>query len=255
MTNPFPSSSSNPGRRRRGSGWAVLGFCLGSAALPGDLVGQIVLSGPHELNFVLPDNDPSGVVDVRTLAAPGYVSEVSIDVSFGGPGSRNGDVYLSLSHESGFVVLLNRVGRDQDRSGGYADPGMTVTFSATGEDIHTYRTSLLGNESTALGERLTGTWSPSGRDADPSTVATGTSRSARLDSFVGLPAAGDWILYAADLGTGGIVTFQSWSLTVTTTASPVPEPSFWATAAALSAVAGIGWIRRRQGRNSASRLP
>ena len=239
-----PTSSSNPCRKLRGPGWAALGFCIGLAALPGDLVGQIVLSGPFELNLALPDNDPSGVVDLRTLSASGYITGITVDLSLGGSGSRNGDVYLSLSHESGFVVLLNRVGRDPGLAGGYADPGMTVTFSASGEDIHTYRTSLFGNESTPLGERLTGTWAPSGRDADPASVTASTPITATFGSFTGVPAAGDWILYAADLGSGGLVTLERWSLTVTTSPTPVPEPAHWGFIGAF--LSGLGALLRKR---------
>ena len=240
---PLPPSfkPSIPRGRRR---WPALGMALGLSVLNGALLGQIVVSGPHELNLVLPDNDPSGVVDVRTLTAPGYITSLTVEVSLGGPGSRNGDVYLSLSHESGFVVLLNRVGRNAGLAGGYADPGMTVTFSARGEDIHTYRTSLFGNESTPLGDRLTGTWAPSGRDADPASVTASTPITATFGSFTGVPAAGDWILYAADLGAGGLVTLERWSLTVTTSPTPVPEPAQWGMIGAF--LAGLGALLRKR---------
>lgn len=242
MTSPeFPTS---PRRKNRRPVWTALGTALGLAAMTGALRGQIVLSGPYEWNLVLPDNDPSGGVDVRTLAAPGYITGLTVDVSIGGPGSRNGDVYLSLSHESGFVVLLNRVGRNPGLAGGYADPGMTVTFSEGGEDIHTYRTSLFGNESTPLGDRLTGTWGPSGRDADPASVTASTPITAAFGSFAGMPVAGDWILYAADLGSGGLVTVERWSLTVYTSPTPVPEPAQWGFIGTL--LAGLGALLRKR---------
>ncbi len=221
-----------------------MGTALSLAAMTIDLRGQIVLSGPNEVNLVLPDNDPSGLVDVRTLTAPGYITSLTVDVSLGGPGSRNGDVYLSLSHESGFVVLLNRVGRNAGLAGGYADPGMTVTFSAGGEDIHAYRTSLFGNESTPLGDRLTGTWAPSGRDADPASVTASTPITATFGSFAGVPVAGDWILYAADLGSGGLVTLERWSLTVTTSPTTVPEPAHWGFIGAF--LSGLGALLRKR---------
>ena len=92
------------------------------------------------------------------------------------------DEKITLSHGSGFSVLLNRVGSTAGNPYGYSDSGLSVTLSdSAANDIHTYRSVV----SLAAGAPLTGTWQPDARITDPGSVVNTDSRSAFLSSFNG----------------------------------------------------------------------
>jgi hypothetical protein len=69
-------------------------------------------------------------------------------------------------------------------------------------DIHQYRFTLSGSETTPLGGPLTGIWTPDGRVVDPDLVLNTDPRTALLGSFNGLDPNGEWTLLIADLDTG-----------------------------------------------------
>lgn len=210
--------------------------------------GQVLLTynwstfdGQTEL--AIPDANATGVSDVRTIVGEA-LQIISLAVRFEALGTYNGDLYLTLQHESGFSVLLNRPGRSNGNSFGYGDAGLNVIFNDTASngDSHVYRDILTPSS----GAPLTGTWQPDGRLADPSFSLTTSPRSAFLNSFAGKNAEGDWTLFAADLSAGGQTQILSWGLDITV----VPEPAgyAWATSTALAAfIFARSMTRQKQG--------
>jgi subtilisin-like proprotein convertase family protein len=194
----------------------------GTASLRADIFSATNSWNLGEL--VVPDGQPEGLV--TTLNFSGIeellVQEVRVRLTF--DAEYNGDLYVTLSHGTGYSVLLNRVGRDETASFGYADPGFSeVAFAdSAANDVHIYRTFVVGDPNVPLGGPLTGTWQPDGRTTDPDSVVSSDPRTATLASFNGQSAAGDWTLFVADLSPGGSTELRSWSIEITTA---VPEPS------------------------------
>ena len=184
------------------------------------------------------DNDDTGTVSRHTITAgTGGVpsaAEIStityVTVSLNFSGGWNGDIYAYLIHDSGYAVLLNRIGRDAGNPDGSSTSGMTVTLDDSAPtNIH------LPPSTSGV---LTGVYQADGRNTDPDSVLTSDPRSALLSSFNGLNAAGEWTLFVADLNPGDQSTLESWSLTITA----VPEPS----SAVLLLGAGLFALRRRR---------
>lgn len=178
------------------------------------------------LNLRIPDGGSSGLVqgiDVTGVSDAIGKVEVSLSISGYQGNAFNGDLYVTLQHESGFAVLLNRAGRRAENGFGYGDNGIDVTFSdsAANGDIHNYRLTLNGSHSAPIAGRLSGVWSPDARNVDPALVLDDTPRTAFLSSFNGLNPNGTWSLYLADLDPGGAAQLDSWGLQIV----PVPEPS------------------------------
>jgi len=170
------------------------------------------------LSLAIPDGNAAGVSSIITV--PDFYDIASITLTLDISGAFNGDLYAYVRHDSGFAVLLNRVGRSGSLAGGYADTGFSITFDdAAASDVHTYRAgafTLNGNG------QLTGTWQPDGRGADPELSLDISPRSEFLSDFNNAPVNGQWTLFLADVsGGGGQSTLNSWSVTV----NPVPEPS------------------------------
>src|SRR5437762_12909329 len=89
------------------------------------------------------DGSLFGWQDTRLLSVPfNTIQDVNVRINLSG--GWNGDLYAYLVHNSGFSVLLNRVGRSlaEGTSFGYSDAGMNVTFddqSSHTRDFHFYR--------------------------------------------------------------------------------------------------------------------
>ncbi len=205
------------------------------------------------------DGNASGVSDTRVIvSAIAQLTDVNVSLSLTNPfagGAHNGDYLVYLTHETGFAVLLNRVGKrdpmgemDFEAAFGYADNGFDITLDDQAEngDVHVYRLQLGlgGSHGTPVDadyiQPLRGAWAPDGRHPDDGNVIT-APRSALLSSFNGLPASGAWTLFVADLSRDGMATLDHWSLELTGT--PVPEPE------AVAGVVGLGlllwgWCRR-----------
>jgi len=165
----------------------------------------------------IPDANTTGWSDTRTLSGIGDTVITDVNVTINVSGGYNGDLYVYLSHGSGFSVLLNRVGRTSGNSFGYSDAGFNVTFNDQASqsiDFHLYQTvngfSLNGSE-----------WRPDARNVSPLTVTDGASRTALLSAFNNLNPNGDWTLFVADLSGGSVSQIQSWSLQI----EAVPEPT------------------------------
>ena len=111
---------------------------------------------------------------------------------------------------------------------------MITLSDAALNNIHTYRNQT----APVSGNPLTGDWQPDGRAVDPDDVVDTDTPTAKLDSFVGQAAEGDWTLFVADLSGGDTHTLNGWSIEIV----GVPEPS---TAILLSAGLLFAVHRRR----------
>jgi subtilisin-like proprotein convertase family protein len=194
------------------------------------------------INHEIPDGDDSGWVDVQSIqstSAPIDTVRVTLDIAGTGAGGFNGDLYATLQHGTGFAVLLNRPGLRGDNLAGYSDSGLTVTFDdlASNGDVHRYRFTLAGDHDLPLPGALTGTWAPDGRTTDPERVMETDPRSALLDSFAGQDPNGDWVLFVADLSSGGTSRINGWSLEVDQ--APIPEPRL---AIGMAAGGCLAWV-------------
>jgi len=175
----------------------------------------------REVGQLIPDNDPTGIVSVLDVSGSGLdLSKVTVSLEL--TGGFNGDLYAELRHDSGFSVLLNRVGRTEGQSFGYLDSGLSVIFDddAPNGDIHLYQETLEGAP-------LTGLWQPDGRTSLPSATVSSDPRTASLANFVGVNPNGTWTLTIADHDGGGEATLVRWGIRIT----QVPELSSQAMAA------------------------
>ena len=211
---------------------AVFGIAANSSAQ----VTTRTVSTNFSVNLAIPDNDFSGIASTKAfggLTLPFETNVFDLNVTLNISGDYNGDLYAYITHNSGFSVLLNRVGKTTANPLGYSDDGINIKLDdqATGRDVHNYRVTLSGNQTTPLPAGLTGTWLPDGRNVNPDTVLDTSARTALLSSFMGLNPSGSWTLFIADLSAGGTSTLVSWGLEVT-----VPEPG----TVALLALGGIG---------------
>lgn len=174
---------------------------------------------------MVPDNNLSGWSDTRMVSTmpAGTFSGLSVNLQLSG--GWNGDLYAYLVHDTGFSVLLDRVGTGVSgvSSYGYGDAGMNVTLAASGTSIHQY-----GNSST-FSSTPTGTW-----------MTDNTSGS--LGSFLSTSPNGSWSLFISDQGGGGVSMVQSWGLQMDIVA--VPEVESWI-AAALAGAFGAFWVNRQ----------
>ena len=171
---------------------------------------------------IIPDNDFNGWADTRSVSTmpAGVIMGLSVDLEL--TGGWNGDLYAYLVHDSGFTVLLDRVGAP-GLSYGYGDAGMDVTLVASGTSIHGY-----GGGNT-FSSTPTGIW-----------MTDNTSGS--LASFLGTSPNGAWSLFIADLSAGGVTTVQNWGLQMDVVA--VPEVETWV-AAAVAGAFGAFWLSRQ----------
>jgi hypothetical protein len=229
----------------------VVGLLLG-AALSGE--AQLIQFGdPHA---PIPDGDAAGLVNVQTVLYPAATIldvNVLLVLTGIGEGGFHGDLYVGLQHESGYAVLLNRPGRRENALSGYADSGLSITFDdeAVAGDVHAYRFTLSGSHLIPLSGPLTGAWAPDARSTDPDFVFESSPRDltlAGLRVFRGSRAAGQWVLFVADLEAGGQMRLESWGLEITT----VPEPESLAVAAGVALLAlAAARLRRRSGGGAA----
>ncbi len=187
---------------------------------------------------LIPDGDPTGLADLRTITGSAINSITDISVTLDIDGTWNGDLYATLQHDTGFSVLLNRIGRTSQTglgAWGFADTGLDVTFNDGGAfpDIH---------GQTSGGGELIGTFGSDGRLADPFLALDTSPRSAFLTSFNGLDANGNWTLLVADLANGSVHELDDWGMTITGTGVSTPDAGSSALMLAL-ALAGLGGLK------------
>lgn len=176
------------------------------------------------LGSEVPDNDPTGFSDTRLIDASEITDIHSVTVDLTLSDGWLGDIYAYVSHDSGFTVLLNRIGRSDSSSLGSSASNLDVTFMDGGPDIHT------------AGGPYSGIFGPDARETDPANTLDTDPQTADFSSFAGLPASGEWTLFIADVGAGEITRVESWSLSIT----GVPEPSATMLVFALAALAIVG---------------
>lgn len=173
----------------------------------------------------IPDNNLSGWSDTRSVSTMPAGTFVGLSVDLELTGGWNGDLYACLVHDTGFSVLLDRVGVGVSgvSAFGYGDAGMDVNLAVAGASIHQY-----GGNST-FNAAPTGTW-----------MTDNTSGS--LGSFLSTSPNGTWSLFIADLSGGGVTTVANWGLQMDIVA--VPEVETWV-AAALAGAFGAFWLNRQ----------
>jgi len=187
------------------------------------------------LSVALPDGDPTGLADLRNISTS-ITSIDDISVSLNVSGTWNGDIYATLQHDSGFAVLLNRVGRTGNTgigAFGSGDDGFDVIFndSPGAIDIHGFGSG---------GGLVSGTFGSDGREVDPDLVLDASPRTALLDNFLGLDPNGDWTLFLADLSGGDQHVLQDWSMAITGTEGGMAVPDGGSSALILTfALAGL----------------
>ena len=195
----------------------------------------------------VPDGSFIGLNDTRNLTGVPFNTITDVNVRMNVSGGWNGDLYAYLVHNSGFAVLLNRVGRSSSSSFGYGDAGFDVTFDAQNVatyDFHYYQLQ---------GGSITGgaNWRPDGRNISPtSSGATfdSTSPSALLTSFNGINPNGNWTLFVADVSGGSTSVLSSWGLDIAgINVAAVAEPGsvVEGSLAALFLGAIVGVVRRK----------
>ena len=198
-------------------------YFLAMLALAGQLSAAIISTNFTSgfLNGgVIPDGNLSGWADTRTLSGYNGLTVENLEVTLNISGGWNGDLYGYLVHDSGFVVLLDRVGKT-------ANPGETFGFSNSGFDGVT----LSDNDAYSLIQTT-------GSHASTPALASGyyNTGSGTLDTaFTGLDVNGSWSLFFADMSAGDISQVTSWTLTI----NAVPEPTTWAMI--LFAATFAGW--------------
>jgi subtilisin-like proprotein convertase family protein len=187
-------------------------------------------------NEIIPDANPTGLFSTIVVGEiSGDIQSVTVMLNIAN--GFNGDLFAFLSFDSGYAVLLNRIGKDDSNPYGSGSSGIDVILSdAATADVHLYD----GN----VGDLLTGTWQPDGRETDPQLVVSSDPRTAMLSSFNNLDPNGTWTLYVADMASGYQSTLVSWGIIITT----VPEPTAIQFLAAFGglAAAGVWWQRRKK---------
>lgn len=205
------------------------------------------------VNLNVPDADEAGVSDTRVITSGiGSIGDLNVTLNIAGRGGGgfNGDLYVTLTHESGYSVLLNRPGRRDGSAYGYGDNGFNITLDdqAANGDVHQYRLKLNGSHTTPIVGALTGIWAPDARAIDPDLVLASNPRTRPLSSFNYLDASGSWTLFLADLESGGLVKLVSWALSV----SSVPEPETYGLAVGAGLL-GLAAARRFRWRTASAR--
>lgn len=187
------------------SSLAVLAFALHASA---SIITNTFTSGFANGGYI-PDNNFSGWTDTRTLSGNTGLTVTDVRVTLDVVNGWNGDLYGYLVHDSGFVVLLDRVGKDGPNPFGFSNAGFTgvTLWDGQGNSLIQTNGTYSGGSSAAL---------PTGNY----TSSDGTLHTA----FDALAVDGTWSLFLADLSSGDISQITGWTLTI----DAVPEPTTWA---------------------------
>src|SRR3569623_175048 len=118
---------------------ALLGICAGFLSQTANY------STP--LSFLVdqpvPDGLDTGIASTEVVTGlSGVISHISVDLNLSGRGTGgwNGDLYVTLVHDSGFSVLLNRPGKSALDQLGFDDIGFNITLDdSAAKDIQNYR--------------------------------------------------------------------------------------------------------------------
>lgn len=184
----------------------LLAFALQASAA---LTTNTFTSGFANSGYV-PDNDFSGWSDTRTLSGYTGLTVADVHVTLNISGGWNGDLYGYLVHDSGFVVLLDRVGSSTYSPYGYGEAGFTNVRLIDGNPSYTTSIENYGGSSSAAAALSGGNY-----NSQDGTLNT---------AFDGLSVNGNWTLFLADMSSGDISQVTGWTLTI----EAVPEPATWA---------------------------
>lgn len=192
--------------------------------------------GSDNVGQVIPDNNLGGLTSAITVSGDSTsITSVQVVLNLSNAQAGwSGDIYCTLTHSTGFSVLLNRIGRTTLNPDGSGNTSLLLTLSdSAATDVHA---------ATPTTGALVGTFQPDERNVSPTSttaVMDAATRTANLGTFTSLDGNGTWTLFVADVVPGGTMTLNSWQLSI----NPVPEPS----AAALG-VLGFGSLvlRRRR---------
>lgn len=198
-------------------------LCQASSLFLASLVAsraQLTITHTFVVNQAIPDGGE--MVNVQNLSLnDGTIQHLQVGLQIssspadsGGP-AYAGDLFVSLSHDSGYAVLLNRPGTTSSDAFGYDDSGFNVVFDdSSATNAHTYRNT----PGTVNGSGVvTGTLAPDGRNVDPATVTDTSPVTANLTTFNSLQTQGSWQLFLSDLSAGNQGILDSWSLRYTVT--------------------------------------
>ncbi len=182
----------------------LLGVAIAVSLVTSGLAETAIYTSSWSGTQLIPDNNPSGVAYTFSFHPTTKNTILGISLNLQTTGGWDGDLYAYLSHGSGFSVLLNRIGKTSANAFGSGASGFNVQFSdiATA-DIHA-----------ATGGTVSGIFAADGRSVNPLSVVDTDARTALLDSFDGLNAAGDWTLFLADLSPAGNSTLKAWSVSL-----------------------------------------
>ena len=233
------------GMNRRGRGMVGLVWACGwvMAAAP-VAVGQSMIgfSKSYSVGTTLGDvEDPPRVFEaIVNGSGIARLTEVKVGLKLVGASSGGGfasEMVVMLTKDlTRTSVLVNQVGVGVGSGAtsviGYGYDGWDVTFAdnAVRGDVHGYDVGS---------GVMTGEIAPDGRAAPGDVLRPWT-----LSVMNDLTGDGRWCLSVADLGVGGVMRLESWSLMMKGW-TPVPEPEVWA---GVTAVGLVGWglVRRHR---------
>ncbi len=198
------------------TGWAaVINFSGGGGSF----------SASASPGAVIPDFPGAGLAYGLNFNFSDFISIQSVSVTLNISGGYNGDLYVSLSHGSGFAVLLNRVGANASGEDGYSTAGFNnITLTMSGTDIHTVPAPTTGS-----------TYASDGRFD-----YTSNTRNNTLNVLSGANPNGDWALFFGDEAGLNTSTLDSWSVDI----QAVPEPTTWAGILFGALFCGVQVVRR-----------
>jgi hypothetical protein len=212
---------------------AIAGLALSLAVVANAAEYERIFDSGFDNSGIILDGNLSGWSDMEALSGlSGHISDVSLQLSLSG--GYSGDLYAYLSYNDVLIPLFNRIGVGSSSDFGSTASSLSITLSATGDDIHW---------ATATGGAITGSYAQDGRLISPlsESSAFDAAGTISLASLTGLDPNGTWTLFIADVsGGGGNSVITSWVLDITT----VPEPSCLALGALGAAVFAARRMRR-----------
>ncbi len=173
------------------------------------------LTFKQEVEEVVPESDPAGVVGVITVPDSFTVGEVEVALMV--DSENQGRMAAKLTHGGEFCSLVNRIGQDERSAAGNTKNSFDVILdddAPQADDIH---------DEPALGTVTTlGLHQPDGRGEVFGDGITSDKRDNLLFNLAGLDSAGDWELLVADtrmMSTSDNI-FRRWALTLKSPCGP-----------------------------------